>query len=363
MRLRLLFIIESLKCGGKERRLIELLKGISKNHDIHLILLSKNIDYSDLNNLNIQTHYFARNFMKDFMIFSKFYKILNNFNPQIVHCWDNIAALHFGGITRMKSIPFVNSMISSAPDNLSFFSKQNLSYKLAFSFSDIILSNSKAGLISFNVPRKKSFVINNGFNLERLKVRQSESEIRNKYSLNSFKIVGMVASFSKMKDYKSFVKSAELVLENRKDVIFMCVGDGPNLNEIISIISSENKPFFRFLGKIHDVESIINTFDIGVLSTFTEGISNSILEYMAFKKPVVATDGGGTNEIVIDNETGFLVGRGDFVNLAERVNFLLENPSVASDMGVLGYNRIKDEFSIKKMAKSTIVLYKKLIVQ
>ena len=51
--------------------------------------------------------------------------------------------------------------------------------------------------------------------------------------------------------------------------------------------------------------------DICLLSTFTEGISNSIMEYMALGKPVIATDGGGTKEIVDDGETGFLIGQSD----------------------------------------------------
>ena len=361
MRLKILFIIEGLSSGGKERRLIELLKIISINHDIQLILMSQDIHYLDFKNLKIKTHFLKRNFFKDFMIFYKFSKIVKKFNPDVIHCWDNIAAMHFGVISRVNNIPFINSMISSAPDDLSFFSKQHLSYKLAFVFSDIILSNSKAGLYSFKVPIKKGFVINNGFNLDRLIVRQSKSQIRNSLSLNKSKVVGMVASFSKMKDYKSFVKSAELVLEKRKDVIFVCIGDGANLIQIKSSISLENKSFFRFLGRINDVESIINIFDIGVLSTFTEGISNSILEYMAFKKPVVATDGGGTNEIIINNDTGFLVNKEDFIDLAEKVNFLLENPIIAANMGDLGYKRIKNKFSIKKMADSTIKLYKNLI--
>ena len=54
---------------------------------------------------------------------------------------------------------------------------------------------------------------------------------------------------------------------------------------------------FIFLTKQDDIESIINIFDIGILATFTEGISNSIIEYMALAKPVIATDGGGTSEI------------------------------------------------------------------
>ena len=71
------------------------------------------------------------------------------------------------------------------------------------------------------------------------------------------------------------------------------------------------------LGIRSGIESLISAMDICVLSTFTEGISNSILEYMALEKPVIATAGGGTNEIVIDNKTGFLIKQSNPEELAE----------------------------------------------
>ena len=361
MRLKLLFIIESLGSGGKERRLIELLKGIHKNHNITLIIMSNDIHYNEICDFEVDIVPFERNFLKDYKIFFKFYSIIKIFNPHLVHCWDNIAALHFGFICKFLKIPFINSMISSAPQDLVFFSKRYLLNVLAFPISDVILSNSQAGLTSFNVPQKKAYVIKNGFDINRLNTLSSINNIRKKLSLINYRVVGMVASFTSMKDYQSYIKAAELILEKRKDVVFLALGDGPNLEEIKSSVSDENKDYFRFLGNVSDVESIINAFDIGVLSTYTEGISNSILEYMAFAKPVVATDGGGTNEIVVDNKTGFLVRKSDYKQLAEKISFLLENDKFALRMGKQGRERIIEEFSIEKMIESTLNLYVKIL--
>ena len=361
MKVKLLFIIESLNGGGKERRLTELLKGIHKSHNITLIIMSKFIHYQEIDDLDINIIFFKRNFLKDYLIFFKFYKLIKSFNPDLVHCWDNIAALHFGFICKFLSIPFLNSMISSAPQDLVFFSKRYLLNALAFPISDIVLSNSQAGLTSFKVPKNKAFVIKNGFDINRLNTISTKINIREKFSLMNCKVVGMVASFSIMKDYLTFTKAAELILEKRQDVIFVALGDGPDLEKIKSSISDKNKIYFRFLGRVKDVESIINVFDIGVLSTFSEGISNSILEYMAFSKPVIATDGGGTNEIIIDNQTGFLTRTRDYLQLAEKISFLLENDIFARSMGEKGRERIINDFSIDKMIVSTTNLYVEML--
>ena len=356
--MKILYIIESLRSGGKERRLVELIKGLQTTHEIELILLSSDLHYIEIESFNIKLHRLKRNIKKDFTILFKFNKIMNNFIPDIVHCWDNIASLHFGPICNIKNTPFINSMISSAPEKLSYFSKRYLSNAVTYGFSDIILSNSYAGLISFHTPKNKSKVIYNGFDMERLKIKDTKIKIRTKFNISTDKVVGMTASFSHMKDYFTFVKAAQILLEKRKDITFLAIGDGPNIDDVKSLVKDEYTRFFRFLGRQHDVESIVNVFDIGVLSTFTEGISNSIMEYMALSKPVIATNGGGTNELVIVDETGYLVEQQNEKELANKIEFLLENPSFSKIMGEKGKKRIEEFFSIDKMVEETLQLYK-----
>ena len=101
--------------------------------------------------------------------------------------------------------------------------------------------------------------------------------------------------------------------------------------------------------------------DICVLSTFTEGISNSILEYMALGKPVIATSGGGTNEIVADLKTGFLIGTSNPEELAEKIELLLDNVKLREGMGLAGKEWIVKYFSIDLMINKYINLYNDLL--
>ena len=115
--------------------------------------------------------------------------------------------------------------------------------------------------------------------------------------------------------------------------------------------------FFRFLGKKSDIELYINTIDVGILATFTEGISNSIMEFMAAGKPVIASSGGGTKEIVDDGKTGFLVNTSDAEGLAVKIELLLDNSDLRLKMGQEGQARIRNFFSIDEMAKQFLTLY------
>ena len=367
--MKILYIIESLMSGGKERRLISLIKGLLKKKEveIEIIILSENIHYKEIYDFNIKIHILKRNIKKDLKLLFKFNTILKTFRPDIVHCWDNVAAIHFGPICNIKKIPFINSMISTAPpaNLVKPHSKRYLSTAISYPFSNIILANSKAGLDSFRVPQNKGRCIHNGFDFSRIKILTSKRQIRNSFNITTKYVVGMTGAFHDRKDYKSFVEAGEMVLKNRKDVTFVAIGAGPNLDKVKNGVSSIAIQNFRFVGKQNDVESIVNIFDIGVLTSnmkcHGEGISNSIMEYMAFEKPVIATNGGGTNELVIDGHSGYLIEEQNVIQLASHVEFLLNNSNIAKDMGKKGKQRIEKYFSIDNMVNEFLSLYSVMI--
>jgi glycosyltransferase involved in cell wall biosynthesis len=170
----------------------------------------------------------------------------------------------------------------------------------------------------------------------------------------------MVAEFSDYKDYPTFIRAAQQVLSRRKDVLFVAVGGGKNL-EVSKQMIQGHENSFRFLGERKDVESLIQQMDIGVLCTFTEGISNSVMEYMAAEKPVVVTNGGGTVELIADGEHGFLVPPSAPESVAEKIELLLDDPARAKAMGVAGRRRLEECFSLKQLVENHLRMYQEVL--
>ena len=367
--MKILYIIDSLTAGGKERRLVELIKGLKDYSDIQceLATMSKDIHYQYVFKQDIRIHYLIRKWKKDPKILFKLYKLCKAFKPDIIHSWGSMPSVYAFPIAKILKIKFINAMISDAPLKLKVFSKAWIRSKLTFLFSDIILSNSNAGLKSYNAQKRKSYCIHNGFDFDRIEKIEDKETIRTKFGIATDKLIGMVASFSERKDYKTFILTAQNILLRQNDVTFLAIGDGENLPYCRGLVKSEYKEKIKFLGKQKDVESIVNVFDIGVLATnkevHGEGISNSIMEYMALGKPVITTNSGGTNEIVIDGETGFLVKNGSVEELSSKIEYLLDNEKIASNMGEKGKRRIKQEFNLYKMTNSFVSLYKRLLNQ
>jgi glycosyltransferase involved in cell wall biosynthesis len=257
---------------------------------------------------------------------------------------------------KLLKIKLINAMIADAPKNLN--RKQFVRSFLSFPFSNVIQSNSLAGLKSYNVPENKANVIHNGFDFNRIRNLKDKKQIKQELNINTKYIIGMVASIYFKKDHESLMLAAKKILRQRNDVTFVCIGDGPRLEQIKEM--AENSERIIFTGIRNDVESIVNIFDIGLLITFEEGISNSIMEYMALAKPVIATDGGGTKELVIDGETGFLIPQKSPDLLAEKIDYLLNNKNLRKNMGEKGRERIQKEFHIDKMINEHIKLYIKV---
>tara|TARA_Y100001970_G_scaffold168897_1_gene206540 strand:+ start:18644 stop:19759 length:1116 start_codon:yes stop_codon:yes gene_type:complete len=363
-KIKILFIIDALSRGGKERRLVELLKRLSndKLFSCHLLILSNNIKYHEIYDLNIRIHILERKKKIDYSIFKSFYKLCGNLNPDLIHSCNSLASFYALPTVILRKIIFINAMISTAPINLFLDKKVWLRAKLTFPFSDIIISNSYEGLKSFNVSEDKGKCIHNGFDFNRVKNLNLSNY---NYDEDKGKIIGMVATFSDNKDYCTFVKSAENILRNKSNITFIAVGDGKNLKKIQSLVSRKYLSNFKFLGNQNNVEEIINTFDVGVLFTnksiHGEGISNSIMEYMALKKPVIATNTGGTKEIVIHNKTGYLVEDKDVNDIQEKIELLLSDRIKAEEFGTNGYERIKNDFNLTSMVNSYKNVYLKLI--
>lgn len=364
-KIKILFFIDSLRAGGKERRFSELLKRLkfNTNIDFEIVVMSRDIHYKDILNLNYPIHYLIRKTKKDLNIFRKFLKICNKYKPDIVHTWDNMTSVIAVPACKILKIRIVNGMVVDSPTIRNIFNKNWVRARITFPFSDVIIGNSKAGLSAYNAPLHKSLVINNGYNFERNQHLSSREQILAELNICTTYVVAMVATFSAKKDYKTYFEAASKVLSIRKDVTFLAIGKDTDSLAAKSLVDIKYRDkYFKFLGSKSNIESYINIADIGVLATFTEGISNAIMEFMAAKKPVLATDGGGTNEIIEDSITGFLLKARNPQDLADKIELLLKDENKRIQMGKSGQKRIKDYFSIDIMTNQYVSIYKKILL-
>ncbi len=288
----------------------------------------------------------------------------------ILHTHDfytNIFGMTAGALARVPvriaSRREISGMRSTAQTKM-----QGFAYALAHQ----VVANSEAvrrQLVAEGVRAEKIAVIYNGLNLDRvasaptLTRAEALAALGLPSELCQRHLVTIVANMRlAVKDYPLFLRAARRVREAVPAAAFLLAGEG-ELTESIKATAKElelDRDAF-FLGRCEQLAELFAISAVCVLSSKAEGFSNSILEYMAAARPVVATDVGGAGEAVVEGETGYLVPAGDDQMMAERIISLLREPERARAMGQHGRRVVAQKFSRQIQLERTVELYDALL--
>lgn len=366
--MKLLFIIHSLKFGGAERQLVELIKGLNRHiYEVHLICLDNVSEgYTELLSAEgIEIRYFLRSYRYDVRPIFSIYRFIREKQIDLVHTFENLGSLFGLLAAKLSGRRVVSSAIRSSKDqNL----KQKILKKSFAKCADILVSNSRSGFTNrFNCLRPHYRVVYNGVDFTRFQHEQIDlPSIKNELGLTSSKyIIGMTASLSEYKDQDTLLDAAPLILESFQDTSFLLIGDGPR-REILSkkVRQLGLQKNVIFTGYRNDVERLMQILDVAVLLTnatvILEGISNAIIEAMMVGIPVVASQGGGTDEIVKHNVNGILVPPKDIQKTAEAVIELLKCKPKAKRLAKAAKIFVTEKFSLQRYAKEYEDIYQEL---
>lgn len=369
--MKLLFIIDSLDKGGKERRMLELIKGLTSEtgrFQILLVCLTNRVEYEYVYDLPIEFLVMERKYRKDPSIIFKLKDLIRRFDPDVIHSWSTMSSVYIMLATLFHRRKFINGVVADAPLGLTWKDPHYLRLKLTTWMSDRIISNSKAGLAAYRVPEKKGMVIYNGVDLKRFSNLPEPESIKARFLSHiptARFVVAMVASFSELKDYDTAIKAAVQLCQKDPGIVFLLIGEGHLLESEKAKVPAEllNTQII-FTGKQHQVEAILQIIDLGILISNAqlhgEGVSNSIIEYMFMGKPVVATRGGGTTEVIRDGENGFLVPNFGTAEIVEKISWLRDHPEERLRMGATAAAFAREHFSIHQKAQQYIDLYASL---
>ena len=134
--MKILFLIDSLPRGGKERRMIELLKGLLHNgrYQPAVAILSGKVQYEEIFSLGIPVHTFVRKFKKDPRLFLSIYQLCKRTMPDIIHSWGSMSSIYTVPAAKALGIKLINASVADAPLNLGLSKKKYLWAKLSFPF-------------------------------------------------------------------------------------------------------------------------------------------------------------------------------------------------------------------------------------
>jgi len=378
MKPRILQLVDSFEQGGSEQQALELTRLLHDCGRYEVFLASLNsegvlrrsvadLKLGDIPSFPLQSFY-DRNAVTQLRRFARYLRVSRIDLLQTHDFYTNIFGMTAGRLAGVKV------RIASRRETNGLRSPgQQRAQRLAYSLAHQIVANSesvKQKLLAEGIREDRITVVYNGLKLERF---TPSADISREAALRRLGIHGISDSFTSfvtivanmrhdVKDYPMFLRVAQRVNKAVPKVAFLLAGEG-ELQASYKQLATESELAGNtfFLGHCHNIAELLSVSNVCVLSSKAEGFSNSILEYMAAGRPVVATSVGGAKEAIIENETGYTVSSGNDVLMAERIISLLRDPVKARLMGSQGRRVVEERFSSAALLRNTEALYERLI--
>ena len=213
--------------------------------------------------------------------------------------------------------------------------------------------------------REKIHVVPNGFDLEAFdKIETCSSHVfLDKYDLERDNYVLFMGRLSYLKGTHLLIEAFRTIKKEYPNLklVISGTGDSDDYRRNLMHVHSNDVVFTGFVESL-TFKKILYENCLGVVvPSLYEGLPMVILEAMASKKAVVASDVGGIPMLIRHGKSGFLAKPGDSRSLEKFIRILLEDPNLREKMGLLGRKLAEKKFTVDKMACETVRVYKSLV--
>lgn len=362
---RVLHIIPTLDRSGAEKQLMLLATHLARDEfDPHVCALTRSGPYeADLRQSGVPVTVIGKARKADPVAFLRLKRHIAAVKPDLVHTW-LFAANSYGRAAALAA--GVKHMVAAerCVDPWKVWHELAIDRWLAKRTERIVVNS--GGIRDFyarhGLPAERFVVIPNGI-VPPQPTTLSRDALLTELGLPSHaRLIGAVGRLWPQKRVKDLIWAADLLKVIRDDVHLLIVGDGPHrprLEQYRRQVRIEDK--VHFLGHRSDVWQLMPHFDVLWLGSEYEGLPNVIMEAMAAGVPVVASDISGNRDLVVPDETGYLVPVGDRAALARKANKLLDDAELSRRMGAAARQRISSDFSVERMVAAHVRLYRELL--
>lgn len=358
--LKVLHLLYALRMGGTELGVVKVANGLSGSGIRSAICSCQPADAlkSQLHP-SVRLHEFNKRDGNDPVFVWQLARLIRRERPDVVHTHSWGTLCEGVAASRLAGVPAVvhgeHGTMEMRPRNIGIqrFVWKRLDGVLSVSSR---LAERMASVVGY--PLERIRVIRNGIDTERFCPTKRAHGRRVLGLPNGELVIGTAGRLVPVKDQASLLRC--LATLKSRGVGFTCLiaGDGPLRRELSALADSLGlSEQVRFLGERKDIESVLAALDLFVLSSVSEGLSNTTLEAMGSGVAVVSTRVGGADELVHHERTGLLVPPGEPAALADAVERIARRPDERIDMGRLGRERTEGEFSMTAMLSAYAGLY------
>ena len=352
----ILFFSRTMGLGGTENVVLQLCEIFKSQVNKIVVCSCGGVNVEKLEKLGIK-HYTIPDIEKKsplavLKVIWALLKIIKNEKINVVHCHNRMAAFYVSLLRIYKKCLFITTAHNT------FFNKKLLT-RFSYKHSNLIACGDvvKNNLVEFyNLPKDQVSVIHNAVKPDDKSV--NHDKLINELHKDGFFVVANIGRLNKVKGFEYYLKAIPSILQKHPKTVFLIVGSGELEQELRNLAKSLNvESYVHFLGYRNDVRNIMKQVDLVVSSSFHEGLPLTPIEAFSVGRTIVATDVDGTVEIVEDNINGLLIKPKNAQMIADKVNYLIENPDILQNMEEKAKETFNKKFSFEVFQRQYLSQY------
>lgn len=302
---------------------------------------------------------------RDFKAYRVLRKLISKVKPDVVHCHSSKAgvvgrlAAKVCGVKRIYYTPHayaVQNPESQTSKYLLYLGVERFLARFATTSTINVSVGEKHFAVKHKIQKPHHFrVIYNALGPQKT---NHPVKVSFDYIPEGVHVVGCVARLFDQKNPMEFLKIAKDICAQRRDVYFIWVGTGELLesSERWSKANNLDDRVF-FVGHQVNIQAYLERFDVFLSTSLYEGLPYTLIESMQAKCPVLATNVIGNNEAIKNGYNGYLYKLGDVSEACEKLEFMLDNPTIIEKMQIASQVRFRECFTIDKMMCQIEKLY------
>jgi glycosyltransferase involved in cell wall biosynthesis len=294
--------------------------------------------------------------------------IIKRHDIHIVHSHEYKSDLLTWALRRIHRVPIMTTIHGWITNSRKSRLMVGLSQKVLGGFDRVVAvsEGTRRRVLGCGVPAEKLVVIHNAIVTENYRPEDHQPGfLRQRFGLPaSAMLVGSIGRLSPEKGQYDLLEAVERIAPVRPGVYFVLVGDGPDrpgLEERVRASGLSGRVFFT--GHLNDVRPVYRDLDILALTSHTEGFPNVVLEALCMETPVLATDVGGTAEIVEDEATGVLIPSKAPDRIERGLLRLLDDPAGAERLMRNGRAAVFARFAFRTRVTREEALYREILAE